>query len=945
MKKLVISILIAAFVLVMPLTAHAVSDEDESITRLLDDHGDVMLLIDEKTGAILYANEAAAAFYGYTKDELEMMNMTQINMLSQGEEEEKIGAADKDERNFSMFNHRLASGEVRNVEVVSYPVIYKGTRCLFSIVHDNTDNVLLERHQREIWTNIMIVGGFVIIVLALLLTLISVNHRKLIKSKQEIENINELRRTFFDADDSLVYLKDEHLNYVLVNKALEAFYDKTSEEIIGTNDYELTDVEFASLRRKTDEAVIAKKTKIVDEVSWAGHIYQTVKFPVKMPNGSYGVGAYIRNITEQRRREIRQVRELARNKILVNVISKSFAGRQEQLDYVLKEALKLTESKLGYIFVYDESKREFAISSWSENVTKECGAGINKTAYLLDETGIWGDAVRRRKPVIVNDFQTQDLLKKGYSQGHTAIERLMSIPVIIDGKIVAVIGLGNKASDYDDVDVYEMTLLMNGVWNALERRDAQEKLIFERNKYWQTIVSIGDGVMVVDRDGRVEMLNTVAQRLTGWTQEEAVGKAHRDIFQLSHENGSEEIADPIQAVFHSDLIQEMESSVILTSRDGSRYNIEDSAAPVKDENGTTVGAVLVFRDVTYKKEQLKKIEYLSYHDSLTGLYNRRFFEESLTRLDTQRNLPISIIMGDVNGLKLTNDIFGHAFGDVLLQKVSEVFRNTCRADDIIARWGGDEFVVLLPKTTRDEAARVMDRIKDEFNNVRVKAIKGSISLGSYTKTKTEERIIETLDRAEGSMYISKTVDRETVKGETIKEIISELHRNHPEERDHAERVGDLCYKMGKLLRLSEVEAVKLRFAGLLHDIGKITLLPGQEGPKTETKDKREHATVGYRILHSFHDTLDLAEAALYHHEQWNGQGYPKGIKGQEIPLVVRVVSVSDYYDKLRHPAAGTQAKSLEEALLDIQNNAGKLFDPQIVNLFIKMVRSQETSRP
>ncbi len=945
MKKPVILFLIIAFVLMSPLTANAASDDGVDFAQFFDEHGAVMLLIDDQSGDILYANEAAAAFYGYTVRELEAMNIKQINMLSPEETAAEMKAAAKEERNYFIFKHRLASGEVRNVEVFSYPVAYDGKTCLFSIVHDVTEKVLLQQRQEDTWTVFFVVGSSVIIVLIVLLIVISANHRKLKKTKNEIESINELRRTFYDADESLVYLKDENLNYVFVNKALEEFYRKTSDEIIGISDFELSDVAFAALRRKTDEAVLEQKTRIVDETSWDGHIYQTVKFPVKMPNGSFGVGAYIRDITQQRLRETRQKKALVRNRILVKVASKSFSSRQEQLDYVLNEALKLTESKLGYIYTYDETSREFTVNSWSRAVMKECRVVDKQTTYRLESAGVWGDVVRQKKPVIMNDFQAPSQQKKGYPEGHVELLRFMSIPVIIDNKIVAVVGLGNKESDYDDMDVDELTLLMNGAWNALERKTAQDKLILERNKYWQTIVSIGDGVMVVDRQGRIEMLNTVAQKLTGWTQEEAVGRAYGEVFLLSHENESEEIADPVQAVFDTDLIQELGNSAILTSRDRKRYNLEDSAAPVKDENGTTVGVVLVFRDVTYKKEQRKKIEFLSYHDSLTGLYNRRFFEESLMRLDTRRNLPISVIMGDVNGLKLTNDIFGHAFGDVLLQNVSEVFRRTCRTDDIIARWGGDEFVVLLPKTTMDEAKNVMERIREGFAEVQIKAIKGSISLGSHTKTTDDEDIVETLDKAEGNMYISKTVDRETVKGDAIKEIISQLHKNHPEEKGHAERVGALCYRMGKLLRLSEGDAHKLKFGGLLHDIGKISLLPGLEGAaKPELNDKKEHATVGYRILHSFDDTLDLAEAALYHHERWDGEGYPKGIKGQALPLIARVVAVADYYDKLTHPAPGTKAKTLEEAAQIVEDNAGKRFDPQIASLFVKMVRADDGSR-
>lgn len=945
MKKLVIFMLITVIVLAFPVNAYAGTVDEDGLTRLFKEHGAVMLLVDEQTGDILFANEAAVTFYGYSKPDIENMNIKQINTLSPSETEAEMRASVKEERNFYVIKHRLANGEIRDVEVFSYPVDYMGKASLFLIVHDVTEKTLLAQHEKDMWTAIIIASCIVIIVLVMLLIILTASHRKLRKTNVEIENINEIRRTFFDADDNIVYLKDENLKYVFVNKAFELSYGKQRDEVIGINDFELSDETFAKLRRQTDKAVVEKHERIVDEITWDARFYQTVKFPVKMPNGEYGVGAYVRDITEQRQHEIRQGKELERNKILIDIISKSFSNRQEQLDYVLQEALKLSESKIGYIYLYDEVSQEFTLNSWSKDVMKECAIVEKQTKYQLENTGVWGEVVRQRKPIVINDFQKKKELKKGYPAGHVTLHNFMSVPVIIDEQIVAVIGLANKADDYDDMDIYELTLLMNGAWNALERKSAQDKLVMERNKYWQTIISIGDGVMVVDRQGCIEMLNSVAQALTGWTQEEAVGRVYQDVFLLAHENENEKIADPIQTVFETDLVHEMGNYAVLKSRDGKQYNLEDSAAPIKDDNGLTVGVVLVFRDVTYKKEQKNRIEYLSYHDALTGLYNRRFFEESLRRLDNQRNLPISIIMGDVNGLKLTNDIFGHAFGDALLQKVSDVFIKTCRSDDIIARWGGDEFVVLLPKTSQEEAKNITNRIKEGFSRVRIKAIKGSISLGYHTKTTAQEDLMETLDKAEGDMYISKTVDRETVKGDAIKEIIAQIHNNRPEEKGHAERVGALCYKMGKLLRLSEGDVVKLKFGGMLHDIGKISLLPGTEGAtKTELNDKREHATLGYRILHSFDDTMDLAEAALYHHEQWDGLGYPKGLKGQEIPLTARVVSVADNYDKLRYPASGNEAKTVEEALKIIQDNAGKKFDSQLVSLFAIMVKADEGSR-
>ena len=157
------------------------------------------------------------------------------------------------------------------------------------------------------------------------------------------------------------------------------------------------------------------------------------------------------------------------------------------------------------------------------------------------------------------------------------------------------------------------------------------------------------------------------------------------------------------------------------------------------------------QDITDRKRKEDENLYLSYHDVLTGLYNRRFYEEEIRRLDTERNLPISIIIGDVNGLKLVNDAFGHDKGDELLQKAAATIQSACRTDDIVARWGGDEFVILLPKTKTEEVEKIVDKIKNLYSNEHVNALSVSISFGWDTKKKTDEDILKVLKSAEDYM--------------------------------------------------------------------------------------------------------------------------------------------------------------------------------------------------
>lgn len=626
--------------------------------------------------------------------------------------------------------------------------------------------------------------------------------------------------------------------------------------------------------------------------------------------------------------------------LLLDAATRDFDNVQEQLDYVLNKSLELTQSKYGYIYIYDEERQEFRINSWSAGVSADCTVENEPIFYQLEKTGIWGEVVRQRKPIVINDFARPDPLKKGYPQGHVELQRFVSIPVIIDQKIVAVVGLGNKEADYEDADVNEMTVLMKGVWNAVARRIAEEKLILERNKYLQTLFSIGEGVMVVDRDGHIEMLNKVAQQLTGWSLEEARGRYYRDVFHVTHENEDLKLIDPVEKVLSTDQAQQLSSSAILTSRNGNRFYLEDSASPIKDDNEQTVGVVVVFRDVSDKKLQREKIEKLSYFDSLTGLYNRLFFEAEMKRLDTKRNLPISIILGDVNGLKLTNDVFGHTCGDELLKKIAAVMRKVCRSDEIIARWGGDEFVLLLPRTGSAAADMVKDRIKEEFAREQVNAIRGSISMGCATKT-ADESIMDILDEAEERMYTQKAVERSRFLGDAIQSIITALHNRSPREKEHAIQVSRMCLAMGKELGLSENDLRKLKDAGFYHDIGRVVLKPGLLGRSyrlspQEMYELKRHPIVGYRILSSFDETVDLAEIVMTHQERWDGKGYPKGLRGYEIPLFARIINIVESYERMTSDPDPELRKSKNEALRHIKENSGYQYDPYLVNVFHQM---------
>ena len=294
----------------------------------------------------------------------------------------------------------------------------------------------------------------------------------------------------------------------------------------------------------------------------------------------------------------------------------------------------------------------------------------------------------------------------------------------------------------------------------------------------QVMKSVGDGIIVVDLEQRVTMLNRVAEELTGWTNDEARGKSFNLVFNLSHENAEYEVVNPVDTVLKTDHSTTSSNHAIITDRYGNRFHIEDSATPVKDGDGATTGVVLIFRDISERTAQNERIAYLSYHDHLTGLYNRRYFEEELKRIDGRRHFPLSIIMGDINNLKMINDAFGHLAGDEVIYATGKVFKKFCRPNDVAARWGGDRFVLLLPNTDAEATAQIVERLNQAVALAPVDQGILSIAFGWDTKKQLSEDVMVVFKNAENMMYKHKLRQKPQVREDTIRTIMGSLYQKN-----------------------------------------------------------------------------------------------------------------------------------------------------------------------
>lgn len=464
------------------------------------------------------------------------------------------------------------------------------------------------------------------------------------------------------------------------------------------------------------------------------------------------------------------------------------------------------------------------------------------------------------------------------------------------------------------------------------------KLIeLEKDLLSTTLKSIGDGVISTDHYGNIEMMNAVAEELTGWNSKDARGLAFNTVFNIINEITREKCPSPVTQVLNSGKIVELESNTLLIKKNGTEMPIEDSAAPIYRNNIIT-GTVIVFRDYTEKKEKQEKIEYLSYHDQLTGLYNRRFFEEELKRMDNERNLPFSLVMLDVNGLKLTNDTFGHLIGDKLLKIVAERIKKECRSDDRIARIGGDEFVVLLPRTDCNDAELIVKRIYHGIEAARLDSIIVSVSIGWHTKLLKEQQMMDIFAKAEEHMYRRKLIESQKMRDATLQVIIKTLNKTNERERIHSERVGKISRKIGEIMNFQEEVLKELETAGLLHDIGKIAInsnVLNKPGKLTnfEYEDIKRHSEIGYQIVKSVDKYSHLANYILSHHERWDGEGYPQGLKGEEIPIVARIITVAEAYEVMIAGSPYKKSLSNEEAIQELKRCAGTQFDPDIIGKF------------
>lgn len=369
---------------------------------------------------------------------------------------------------------------------------------------------------------------------------------------------------------------------------------------------------------------------------------------------------------------------------------------------------------------------------------------------------------------------------------------------------------------------------------------------------------------------------------------------------------------------------------------------------------------MIFSDITILKTAEETIRRQAYTDSMTGFFNRTYFEDVMRRMHgmLQQLKPLSIIAIDIDGLKITNDTFGHNSGDSLIKEAAGIISAVCKSSAIISRVGGDEFCIILPNTNYRAAQKKAEQIvkMTEDANLLSPIVPISMSIGVATSDKKDigedvdgkdEDIYNIYRRADDDMYRYKISQASSEKSKVIDMLLTALSERDFVSQGHVERLADLCLLMGDALKLHDTQKRNLVLLSKVHDLGKIGIpdeilnKPGRLTQK-EYEKMKQHVRIGYNIANRSKELIIIAPLILHHHEHWDGNGYPDSQKGSGIPLECRILGIIDAFDAMTNNRPYHKGIPVQDALEEIRRCAGKQFDPELAMKFIEIVSKLET---
>jgi diguanylate cyclase (GGDEF)-like protein/PAS domain S-box-containing protein len=512
----------------------------------------------------------------------------------------------------------------------------------------------------------------------------------------------------------------------------------------------------------------------------------TSTFEINLTNGHLEVYGVSRQVTERKRnQDLLQIRL----RLLESSIGRSL---DEFLESALDIISEFSGSKIVFYHYVEPDQTTLTLQAWSSRTLREfCQMAGKGMRYDVDEAGVWVDCVRTGKPVIHNDYAHLSS-RKGLPPGHAEVIRELVVPVFRGEKVVSILGVGNKPGDYAEQDVIELTYLADVVWEISKRKQTEQRLNELQARLQRLTQNLQDAGLFVfsrDADGKshYEYLSAGMENLTGIKIDEALADSSLISALILPEYAVklreiEKNAAEGQEKFEFEFRQKH----ALT---GEIHWMLMRAAPQKREDGTTIwyGVQMDITDRKYDEQviteandqlriDMQKIEQLqtelreqSLRDPLTGLYNRRYLSETIlreiTRADREKR-PVCFIMGDIDHFKKINDTYGHQVGDKFLVALANLMKENARGSDIVCRYGGEEFIMVLPGATIDSASRRAEELRQKCADLSIlhdgKTLRITISFGVALYPDHGRDAEEVIQKTDKAMYISKETGRNRV---------------------------------------------------------------------------------------------------------------------------------------------------------------------------------------
>ena len=492
--------------------------------------------------------------------------------------------------------------------------------------------------------------------------------------------------------------------------------------------------------------------------------------------------------------------------------------------------------------------------------------------------------------------------------------------------------------------IFPITTVVVGKLFIIQREQINQLQLtrFAEKRFRSLFEQAQIGICYLDTDGYFINTNDYFNQMFQYTSNEIKSLNIRDLNDKTEYNQNYALAQLLNdqnAVDHT-----VEKPLL--RKDGTSFWANVSVSRIRFNQEDIYMSTVI--DISERKKAEEMMHYLNFHDQTTGLNNRHYYETHIDKHDLEENYPITIIKIDINGMKLINDAFGYEMGDTLVKKVVSLINPIVYNSDMFCRFGGSDFLILYSKVQKPYIDIIMAQINHVMTNEKIKKIKVSVSSAYAVKNSNEEDLNLVLKKAEMRLSREKLIDTSSMLSRTIEIIMNSLYEKNSREMEHSKRVSYWCEKIAQRMNLDSHIVSKLRIAGLMHDIGKIGIPDSiLDKPDRLTEEEfnliRKHSEVGYRILSAANEFSEIADYILAHHERWDGTGYPKGLKGNEIPIYARIISVADSFDAMTSDRAYRKAMSIQQAKEEIIKFTNIQFDPSVVKIFMDIIDTDTPS--